>query len=159
MNFANHAVQAPTIKHRRMFTLAAAAFAAVLLAACNSKPGASDIEPYIMNGVGRCPLWTISDFKKVDGVPQGDVYQVEFAAKLTFKQEHAKAKEEFHSHANTQTADGDYEYCMSQQALRALELGTAQEYSVSGVLPMVKSENGWRLNEQLYQIDMKIEPR
>ena len=159
MNFTKHAVQASTIKYHRAAVMTAVALAVVLLAACDSKPGTSDIEPYIMDGIGKCPLWTISDLKKVDGIAQGDIYQVEFSATLTFKQEHAKAKQELDAHVkNGVTAEGDYEYCMPQTALYAVN-GTAQQYSMAGVLPMVKSEKGWRLNEQLYQIDMKIEPR
>ena len=58
---------------------------AILSACGQSKPGASDIEPYVMEELSNCPLWSVSDVRKVDGIATEDSYQVDFSAKLTLK--------------------------------------------------------------------------
>lgn len=55
---------------------------AMLLTACgSSKPGASDIEPYVIDQLGQCQLWTISDVRKTHGIEDGATYRVDFTAK------------------------------------------------------------------------------
>src|SRR4051812_24051256 len=72
---------------------------ALSLSGCGlSKPGASDIEPYVMDALGQCQLWTIGDVRKVDGIEQGNEYRVDFTAKLTLKEAPEQAVRSYSQH-------------------------------------------------------------
>lgn len=133
---------------------------ALSLAACSlSKPGAADIEPYVMDEFGKCFLWTISDVRKVDGIEEGNAYRVDFTAKLTLKETPEQAVRSYAQHQQDPSNASCYKYDSllalmpsDEMIAKAMESKTvppllwAKQYEVTGAGILVKSEKGWRLS-------------
>lgn len=121
----------------------------ISLAACgSSKPGASDIEPYVMEQLGQCQLWTISDVRKTDGIEDGGMYRIDFTAQLTLKESPEQAMQSYGKHQMDPNYIGCHMYVST--LVRITEsMSFAKQYEVSGAGVMVKSEKGWRLNGEL----------
>ena len=146
--------------------LTAVALIGLTAAACSSKPGAADIEPFVMDELGACKLWDVSNIKKTDGVAQGDRYQIDFSAKLTFKASPAEIWEEFkrpESLASTPACNAILialiqqpggSFAIPEPKLRGATL--SKQYAVRGSAVVVKSEQGWRLIDELK--DLAFEP-
>jgi hypothetical protein len=146
--------------------LTAVALIGLSAAACSSKPGAADIEPFVMDELGACKLWDVSNIKKTDGVAQGDRYQIDFSAKLTFKASPAEIWEEFkrpESLASTPACNAILialiqqpggSFAIPEPKLRGATL--SKQYAVRGSAVVVKSEQGWRLIDELK--DLAFEP-
>lgn len=115
-----------------------------------SKPTASDIEPYLMAELGQCPLWTISDVRKVDGIAGENSYRVDFAAKLNLKAPPVQSLRLFHQHQ----ADPAYLICHSFTphlvTLNGRVPTMSSQYEITGAADLVKSEKGWRLKGELH---------
>lgn len=121
----------------------------VSLGACgSSKPGASDIEPYVKEQLGQCQLWTISDVRKTDGIEDGGMYRIDFTAKLTLKESPEQAMQSYGKHQMDPNYIGCHMYIA--RLVRITEsMSLEKQYEVSGAGVMVKSEKGWRLNGEL----------
>lgn len=123
----------------------------LILQGCGrSKPTASDIEPYLMAELGQCPLWTISDVRKVDGIAGESSYRVDFAAKLTLKAPPMQALRLLHQHQ----AEPAYLICHSftpyLMTLNGRVPTMSSQYEITGAADLVKSEKGWRLKGALH---------
>lgn len=146
--------------------LAAVALIGLSATACSSKPGAADIEPFVMDELGACKLWDVSHIKKTDGVAQGERYQVDFSAKLTFKASPAEVWEDSKrpgSLASTPVCNAIFRALLLQSggsfAIPEPQLKGAtlsKQYEVRGSAVVVKSEQGWRLIDELK--DLAFEP-
>lgn len=124
------------------------------LAGCEApKPGAAEIEPYLVEQLGQCPLWTVSDVTKLDGIADGDAYRVDFAAKMNLKW----SSEESIKRVGTDQAYFACHYflphLMNLVLPRRPEL--LRQYEVHGAGILVKSEQGWRL---LRQLELEFSP-
>lgn len=130
-----------------------------LTAGCSSKPGASDVEPYVMADLGACPLWEITDVSKADGVAQENSYRVDFTAMLTLKDSPEKAWEDAtqpRSIASTQASCNMYWVVLLRTGgavaipePRLPGLSLSKQYKVAGSALMVKSERGWQLAQDI----------
>lgn len=139
--------------------LIAVALIGLSATACSSKPGAADIEPFVMDELGACKLWDVSNIKKTDGVAQGERYQIVFSARLTFKASPAEVWEDSkrpESLASTPACNPILLALIQQPggsfAIPEPRLGGAtlsKQYEVSGSAVVVKSEQGWRLIDEL----------
>ncbi|MEM8515420.1 hypothetical protein RCH14_004781 [Massilia sp. MP_M2] len=138
--------------------IAAIAVTGFLSTACSSKPGSSDIVPFVMDDLGACPLWEIADVKKTDGVAQEPNYQIDFTATLTLKENPVKLWED----AKRASAIAWTPACNIYWAVLIQQGGTvpipeprvpgfsmSEKYSVSGYAVLVKSENGWQLAQEI----------
>ncbi len=69
----------------RLSTLASVFISALMLAACGSKPEASDISKHV-ESVFRCSPFTVSEVKKTNGAPAGDnQYSVAYSFQVEVK--------------------------------------------------------------------------
>ena len=122
---------------------------AMLLTACgSSKPGASDIEPYVIDQLGQCQLWTISDVRKTDGIEDGATYRVDFTAKLTLKDTPEQALANYGKHQMDPSYVGCHLY-ISRLITVTETMSLAKQYEVTGAGILIKSEQGWRLRGEL----------
>lgn len=122
---------------------------AMLLTACgSSKPGASDIEPYVIDQLGQCQLWTISDVRKTDGIEDGATYRVDFTAKLTLKDTPEQTMENYGKHQMDPSYMGCHLY-VSRLVAVTESMSFAKQYVVTGAGILIKSEQGWRLRGEL----------
>lgn len=122
---------------------------AMLLTACgSSKPGASDIEPYVIDQLGQCQLWTITDVRKTDGIEDGATYRVDFTAKLTLKDTPEQALENYKQHQMDPSYMGCHLY-ISRLVKVTESMSLAKQYVVTGAGILIKSEQGWRLRGEL----------
>ena len=125
---------------------------ACILSACSqSKPGASDIEPYVMAELSNCPLWSVSDVRKVDGIATEDSYQVDFSAKLTLKATPEETSRAYVAHERDTAYLGCHLVISQLVDVRLRGLPT-KKYDISGAGELVKSESGWRLRGELVQL-------
>jgi len=125
---------------------------ACILSACGqSKPGASDIEPYVMAELSNCPLWTVSDVRKVDGIATEDSYQVDFSAKLTLNATPEETSRAYVAHERDTAYLGCHLVISQLVDVRLRGLPT-KKYDISGAGELVKSESGWRLRGELVQL-------
>ena len=125
---------------------------ACILSACSqSKPGASDIEPYVMAELSNCPLWSVSDVRKVDGIATEDSYQVDFSAKLTLKATPEETSRAYVAHERDSAYLGCHLIISQLVDVRLRGLPT-KKYDISGAGELVKSESGWRLRGELVQL-------
>lgn len=125
---------------------------ACILSACGqSKPGASDIEPYVMAELSNCPLWSVSDVRKVDGIAAEDSYQVDFSAKLTLKATPEETSRAYMAHERDRAYLGCHFVIAQLVDVRIRGLPT-KKYDISGAGELVKSESGWRLRGELVQL-------
>lgn len=125
---------------------------ACILSACGqSKPGASDIEPYVMAELSNCPLWSVSDVRKVDGIATEDSYQVDFSAKLTLKATPEETSRAYVAHERDTAYLGCHLVISQLVDVRLRGLPT-KKYDISGAGELVKSESGWRLRGELVQL-------
>lgn len=123
-----------------------------ILSACSqSKPGASDIEPYVMAELSNCPLWSVSDVRKVDGIATEDSYQVDFSAKLTLKATPEETSRAYVAHERDTAYLGCHLVISQLVDVRLRGLPT-KKYDISGAGELVKSESGWRLRGELVQL-------
>jgi hypothetical protein len=142
------------------FKSTALVFIALSLAACGaSKPGADDIAPFVLQQIGDCPLWDVTEFRKVDGIDQGNEYRVDFAAKLTFKEDKFKT---YLGEDITHRTMAPYDKCLAL-GLILMQNGLSpdnpnqipKQFDVIGSGVLAKSEKGWRLSGHL---DYKFVP-
>lgn len=125
---------------------------ACILSACGqSKPGASDIEPYVMAELSNCPLWSVSEVRKVDGIATGDSYQVDFSAKLTLKATPEETSRAYVAHERDTAYLGCHLVISQLVDVRLRGLPT-KKFDISGAGELVKSESGWRLRGELVQL-------
>ncbi|KAB8059904.1 hypothetical protein GCN74_11035 [Janthinobacterium sp. FT14W] len=125
---------------------------ACILSACGQpKPGASDIEPYVMAELSNCPLWSVSDVRKLDGIATEDSYQVDFSAKLTLKATPEETSSAFMAHERDTAYLGCHFVIAQLVDVRIRGLPT-KKYDISGAGELVKSESGWRLRGELVQL-------
>ena len=125
---------------------------ACILSACGqSKPGASDIEPYVMAELSNCPLWSVSDVRKLDGIATEDSYQVDFSAKLTLKATPEETSRAYVAHERDTAYLGCHLVISQLVDVRLRGLPT-KKYDISGAGELVKSESGWRLRGELVQL-------
>lgn len=123
-----------------------------VLSACDqSKPGASDIEPYVMAELSNCPLWSVSDVRKVDGIATEDSYQVDFSAKLTLRATPMQTLRRYVDHGKEAAYLGCHFVIAQLSDARIRGLPT-KKYDISGAGELVKSESGWRLRGELGQL-------
>lgn len=123
-----------------------------VLSACGqSKPGASDIEPYVMAELSNCPLWSVSDVRKVDGIATDDSYQVDFSAKLTLRATPEKTLRRYVDHGKEAAYLGCHFVIAQLMDVHIRGLPT-KKYGISGAGELVKSESGWRLRGELGQL-------
>lgn len=123
-----------------------------VLSACGqSKPGASDIEPYVMAELSNCPLWSVSDVRKVDGIATEDSYQVDFSAKLTLGATPEQTLRKYVDHGKEAAYLGCHFVIAQLSDTRIRGLPT-KKYDISGAGELVKSESGWRLRGELVQL-------
>lgn len=123
-----------------------------VLSACGqSKPGASDIEPYVMAELSNCPLWSVSDVRKVDGIATEDSYQVDFSAKLTLGATPEQTLRRYVDHGKEEAYLGCHFVIAQLSDTRIRGLPT-KKYDISGAGELVKSESGWRLRGELVQL-------
>ncbi|MDN2677681.1 hypothetical protein [Janthinobacterium sp. SUN033] len=125
---------------------------ACMLSACGkSKPSASDIEPYVMAELSNCPLWSVSDVRKVDGIATEDSYQVDFSAKLTLRATPEQTLRRYVDHGKEAAYLGCHFVIAHLSDTRIRGLPT-KKYEISGAGELVKSESGWRLRGELGQL-------
>jgi hypothetical protein len=129
------------------------------LTGCSSKPGASDVEPFVMEDLGACPLWKISDVRNTNSVAQGDRYKVDFAATLTFNDSPEKVWEDSkrdRSIASTPACNVYFivliqqpggSYALPERQVAGATL--SQQYKVAGYATLVKSEKGWQIIDEI----------
>lgn len=123
---------------------------AILVTACgSSKPGASDIEPYVIEQLGQCQIWTISDVRKTDGIEDGAAYRVDFTAKLTMKETPEQAFEIYKQHGMDPSYMGCHLY-IAQLLMVTESRSLAKQYLVTGAGVLIKSEQGWRLRGEIH---------
>lgn len=123
-----------------------------ILSACvQSKPGASDIEPYVMAELSNCPLWSVSDVRKLDGIANEGSYQVDFSSKLTLKATPEEALRRYVEHGKEVAYLGCH-FIIAQLSNPRNPTLLSKNYEVSGAGEMVKSESGWRLTGELFQL-------
>lgn len=132
-------------------TRLACLLAALTLAACGkSSPGVADITPALMADISQCDLWTVSDVKKVDGIPGKESYRVDFSAKLVLK----SGAEETMQKIDPMPKDANAVQCLMVASMLMRSTGALwKSYDVSGAGEFVKSEKGWRLAGELGQYD------
>ena len=121
---------------------------AMLLTACgSSKPGASDIEPYLVDNFGKCPLWTLQGVKKTDGVELENAYRLDYSAELTLKDSPENTVKVFlvHEHDPLYTPCTDSITAMVYQMASNGQKTIAKNYVLSGYAGFVKFEKGWRI--------------
>lgn len=122
---------------------------AISLAACgSSKPGASDIAPYVIDQLGQCQLWEISDVRKTDGIEDGQMYRIDFTAKLTLKGTPEQALEIYKKHQMDPTYIGCHLY-IARLVTVTETMSLVKQYGVEGAGLLIKSEQGWRLRGEL----------
>lgn len=125
---------------------------ALTAAACGlSSPGASDIAPYVMDDLGQCPLWTISDIRKVDGIAARDSYRVDFTAKLTLTSAPEDTNRNYIQHQGEPGYMGCHVIIPHLATVQNRTVILSKQYDVSGMGELVKSEKGWRLQGELRQ--------
>lgn len=126
-------------------------FAALALTACGkSSPNVADITPPLMEELNQCELWTVSEVKKVDGIPGQNSYRADFSAKLTIKGTPEAALQKFNAHL----MDPNWVGCHRFLGRLTMRYGALwKTYDVSGAGQFVKSEKGWRLLGELGQYD------
>lgn len=123
-----------------------------VLSACGqSKPGASDIEPYVMAELSNCPLWSVSNVRKLDGIASEGSYQVDFSSKLTLKATPEEALRRYVEHGKEAAYLGCH-FIIAQLSNPGNPTLLSKSYEVSGAGEMVKSESGWRLTGELFQL-------
>lgn len=135
-------------------TLVLSAMLALTLQACgSSKPAVSDVEPAVMDLLGQCPLWSVSDLEKTDGIPGAASYRLDFKAKLVLKQSAPDTSRLLVEH-QTEPAYLSCHYLL--QNLISVEgrmVKLSLKYEVAGAADLVKSEKGWRVSGQLHDFD------
>lgn len=123
-----------------------------ILSACGqSKPGASDIEPYVVAELSNCPLWSVSEVRKLDGIETEDSYQVDFSARLTLSASPEETLRGYVAHERDAAYLGCHFVIAQLMDVRIRGLPT-KKYDISGAGELVKSENGWRLRGELVQL-------
>jgi len=128
----------------RLFGIAAILGAAITLSGCGaSKPGTDDIAPFLQERISNiCPRWDIADIRKVDGIQQGEMYRVDFVAKMTFHGERPGGADPFGVGCITGLQQGGLVFDpASGSGVKATKL------DVTGWGVLTKSEKGWRLME------------
>lgn len=130
--------------------------AALALAACGkSSPGVPDITPALMADINQCELWTVSDVKKVDGIPGKESYRVDFSAKITMKGTPEDALQKLTANAS----DPDWRGCLNvANRFVGPDMALWKSYDVTGFGEFIKSEKGWRLLGKLGQYEFSPVP-
>lgn len=130
--------------------IAALAFALALQGCGLSKPTVEDVEPSVAAVLGQCPLWKISDLRKVDGISSAESYRIDFATKLVLKQSAEQTLSTFNQHQ----ADPAYLTCHPVIGHLVILEGRvpklSSEYEIKAAADLVKSEKGWRLSGELH---------
>lgn len=118
-------------------------------------PSVADIQPPLLGDLGQCDLWTISDIKKVDGIPGKESYRVDFSATLTMKNTPRETLRKLHENER----DPRFMSChMVIGHLARPDLSLWKQYGVTGAGEFVKSEKGWRLLGELGQYEFMPTP-
>lgn len=113
-------------------------------------PSVDDLQPPLMSDLGQCDLWTISDIKKIDGIPGKESYRVDFSATLTMKNTPRETLQKLHENEY----DPRFMSCHIFIAhLARPDLSLWKQYGVTGAGEFVKSEKGWRLLGELGQYE------
>lgn len=124
------------------------------LQACGlSKPTVADVEPAVMDLLGQCPLWSMSDFEKTDGIAGDASYRLDFKVRLVLKQ---SAPDTFRL-LNEHQAEPAYLTChyliRNLATLEGRMTKLSLKYEVSAAADLVKSEKGWRVSGELHDFD------
>ncbi|WP_233238836.1 hypothetical protein [Bordetella sp. LUAb4] len=131
-----------------------AAIAAVLLAGaatvtgCSAAaPGDTEAKNYLQNRFGNCPLWTLSNPRKVDVIQRGETYVLMYEASLTFRPDFARTTlagvEAFVVDPANKVCRGELGMVVSNMA-GTVDLNTHRTI-LRGAVPLARSEQGWRL--------------
>jgi hypothetical protein len=117
----------------------------IALAACSSKPEASDIEGNLKEGWGLCKGLKFSDLKKTNGVDRGSSYEMSISYKLEVLND-LTAEQAWQANA---VCDGSIDMFKLFWAYGKIDhkygqsLKAGDVVNVNDVFTMVKSENGW----------------
>ena len=115
-----------------------------LVTGCSSSPGASSVKSYLDDSWAGCSkLVSVDNVKKTNGVPGNGSYEVDFSYDLVFK----------HPISNVFSV---FNYCTKDRPAQVLggalmKLGAVKEgdtFQMTGSVDMIKSENGWIVEDQ-----------
>ena len=126
-----------------IFRLATALSLVALIAGCSSTPGPDDIEPYVQNEVGSCPLWTVSNIKKTDGAAEGNNYRLDVSAELTLKASSDETSAMYKNNGFRPEFKPCHAYIVHMYSKDGQTL--SQKFAIGGFAIFTKTENGWRL--------------
>lgn len=156
----------PTTKHKNMYAnktlknlycIAPAFVLGALLGGCNdedhSKPNLNDVKAVVQDQFGDCPLWTVRDIRRVDGMPIQKPGQAFYGVKSSFILAIKDADAINVAARNNFKAP---ENCNLQVIMQLVELGPFDEqqppnaklaarYQVDEADAFVRSEQGWHL--------------
>lgn len=122
--------------------------AALLTTGCGAaSPGDAEARNYLNNRFAGCPLWTISNARKVDSIQRGDQYQLDYEATLTLRSDFARTSyagvRNFWDDPRNKPCKGEMGNVVAGMA-GAVDLQTGQTI-LRGAILLIRSEQGWRL--------------
>jgi len=133
----------------RNATLALAGiFAALLTTGCGAAaPGNAEAKNFLEGRFSGCPLWTISNARKIDSVQRGDKYQLDYEATLTIREDFARST---YASVRGFVDDPRNKPCMGEMGNVVAGMAGAvnpqtRQTVLRGAVLLIQSEQGWRL--------------
>lgn len=132
-----------------------------VLAGCNgedhSNPDLNDVATALHERYGECPLWTLSNVRRIDGAPNRNGYEISYSFVLTVKDPDvlmghpANLSREDNLHIAAAMFGDSSDPCFYglfplSVAAHAEQPPLAHSYQGSGDRIFVRSEQGWHLN-------------
>jgi hypothetical protein len=113
---------------------------------CSSKPDVSDVKQVIADGWGACPLVKPINIKKVNGLQQGDGYQLAISYELEFQMD-TPEKDPAQQFIVDNCKPFNMAVALGSIILTQEKGGTAikkgELLQLAPVFNMLKSDNGW----------------
>lgn len=122
--------------------------AALLTTGCGAAaPGNAEAKNYLEGRFSGCPLWTISNARKIDSVRRGDKFQLDYEATLTLRDDFART-----TYAGVRAFVDDLRNkpCMGEMGNVVAGMAGAvnaqtRQTVLRGAVLLIQSEQGWRL--------------
>lgn len=123
-------------------------FAALLTTGCGAAaPGNAEARNFLEGRFSGCPLWTISNARKIDSVQRGDKYQLDYEATLTIREDFARST---YASVRGFVDDPRNKPCMGEMGNVVAGMAGAvnpqtRQTVLRGAVLLIQSEQGWRL--------------
>lgn len=134
---------------KRKATLAfAGLFSALLTTGCGAAaPGDAEAKNYLEGRFSGCPLWTISNARKIDSVRRDDKYQLDYEATLTLRDDFSRTT---YAGVRAFVDDPRNKPCMGEignvvAGIAGAVSAQGRQTVLRGAVLLIQSEQGWRI--------------